>query len=114
MDISLANDRIEHLCSIGEDTPERGVRFYREATNANRSLVEGQSVQLVQDVSATDRFGRLLRYVYLPEGIFGRGLRNGHQLGYFSGLCPFKIFLPLLFAPAEPIIVPAGQSDRER
>ncbi len=55
---------------IGMDTPERGEPFFDEATEANRRLVDGQSVTLVKDVSETDRYGRLLRYVYLADGIF--------------------------------------------
>ena len=42
--------------------------FGPEATEANRRLVSGQTVGLEIDVSETDRFGRLLRYVYLPDG----------------------------------------------
>jgi micrococcal nuclease len=53
---------------IGMDTPERGDYFFSEATEANRVLVEGQQVILVKDVSETDRYGRLLRYVYLEDG----------------------------------------------
>lgn len=38
-----------------------------EASAANRSLVEGRTVVLEKDVSETDRYGRLLRYVWLHE-----------------------------------------------
>lgn len=55
---------------IGMDTPERGDHFFDEATEANRVLVEGETVLLVKDVSETDRYGRLLRYVYLQDGTF--------------------------------------------
>lgn len=55
---------------IGMDTPEEGDDFYDQATEANSQLVEGQTVLLVKDVSETDRFGRLLRYVYLQDGTF--------------------------------------------
>ncbi|MCL4266082.1 MAG: thermonuclease family protein [Anaerolineae bacterium] len=55
---------------IGMDTPERGQPFFEEATEANRQLVEGQTVILVKDVSETDRYGRLLRYIYLQDGTF--------------------------------------------
>lgn len=55
---------------IGVNTPERGDPFYDEATAANRELVGGETVRLVQDVSETDQYGRLLRYVYLPDGTF--------------------------------------------
>lgn len=56
---------------IGIDTPEtvdprRPVQpFGKEATERNRQLVEGKTVTLEKDVSETDRFGRLLRYVYV-------------------------------------------------
>lgn len=55
---------------IGMDTPERGEPFYSEATEINRQLVQGQTVILVKDVSETDRYGRLLRYVYLQDDTF--------------------------------------------
>lgn len=56
---------------IGIDTPEtvdprRAVGcFGKEASNENKKLVEGQKVRLEKDVSETDRYGRLLRYVYV-------------------------------------------------
>lgn len=55
---------------IGVDTPERDEPYYEEATNLNINLVGGETVILVKDVSETDRFGRLLRYVYLEDGTF--------------------------------------------
>jgi endonuclease YncB( thermonuclease family) len=55
---------------IGVDSPERDEPFYKEAAGANRALVEDQEIILVRDVSETDRFGRLLRYIYLPDGTF--------------------------------------------
>jgi len=56
---------------IGMDTPEtvhptRGVEpFGREASDRNRQLVEGKTVYLEKDVSETDRYDRLLRYVWV-------------------------------------------------
>lgn len=52
---------------VGVNTPERDEVCYREALEANRALVEGQTVRLVKDESETDRFGRLLRYVYVDN-----------------------------------------------
>ena len=52
---------------IGIDAPELGPPaepLAAEAKQANRALVEGKEVRLEKDVSDTDRFGRLLRYVY--------------------------------------------------
>ncbi len=55
---------------IGVDTPERDEPFYEEATKANRKMVDAAEIILVQDVSETDQYGRLLRYIYLPDGTF--------------------------------------------
>jgi len=58
---------------IGIDTPEtvhptEAVQWMGpQATEANRRLVEGQTVLLEKDVSETDKYGRLLRYVWVGE-----------------------------------------------
>jgi micrococcal nuclease len=52
---------------IGIDTPEMGEAFGLEAWQANRELVEGKVVHLERDVSETDKYGRLLRYVYVDD-----------------------------------------------
>jgi micrococcal nuclease len=55
---------------IGIDTPEvypRVEAFGIEAWQANRELVEGKEVRLERDVTETDRYGRLLRYVYIDD-----------------------------------------------
>ncbi len=53
---------------IGIDTPEDTNTkecFGDRATERNLALVEGRFVELERDVSETDRFGRLLRYVWV-------------------------------------------------
>jgi micrococcal nuclease len=51
---------------IGMDTPETaGDCYNRESTMRNISLVLNHVVQLEKDVSETDQYGRLLRYVYV-------------------------------------------------
>lgn len=46
--------------------PEKSLQcFGFEASNKNKELVEGKSVRLEKDVSETDKYGRLLRYVFL-------------------------------------------------
>ncbi len=66
-------DRIEKVRYIGMNTPElhhpvKGVEpLAREATEANRKLVEGQTVRLELDVQERDRYGRLLAYVYFGD-----------------------------------------------
>lgn len=64
------NGTEERLRYIGMDTPETDEPYFDQATEANRLLVDGQTVRLVRDVSNRDRYGRLLRYVYLPDGTF--------------------------------------------
>lgn len=57
---------------IGIDTPEtvdprRPVGcFGKEASNEVKSLLTGKEVVLQKDVSDTDKYKRLLRYIYLP------------------------------------------------
>ena len=52
---------------IGIDTPETGAICGSEATSANAALVAGRTVTMVRDVSETDRYDRLLRYVYVGD-----------------------------------------------
>lgn len=71
--------RAYRLRYIGVDSPEREEPFYQAALDFNREMVEDQTVILVRDVSDVDQYGRLLRYVYLPDGTFVNGdlMRNG-------------------------------------
>jgi micrococcal nuclease len=61
----------EKVRYIGMNTPEtvdprRPVQCYgHEASAKNKELVEGQTVLLEKDVSDKDKYGRLLRYVWL-------------------------------------------------
>jgi micrococcal nuclease len=56
---------------IGIDTPEtvhpkKKVQcFGEEASLKNKELVEGHDIYMVADISNTDKYGRLLRYVWL-------------------------------------------------
>lgn len=58
---------------IGINTPEtvdprRNVQcFGKEASAKNKELVEGKKVRLEKDVSETDKYHRLLRYVYVGD-----------------------------------------------
>lgn len=60
---------------IGVDTPELADprpavgALAQQATEQNRRLVGGKTVELEKDVSETDRYNRLLRYVY-AGGLF--------------------------------------------
>jgi endonuclease YncB( thermonuclease family) len=74
---------------LGIDTPE-SVRpgtpvecFGREASAATKAFLEGESILLVKDVEETDRYDRLLRYVYLgSEMANARLVSNGYAAAY--------------------------------
>ncbi len=61
------NGVVQRVRYVGVNTPERDEVCYQQAADFNRRLVEGQTVGLVRDRSNTDRFDRLLRYVYVGE-----------------------------------------------
>ena len=93
-----------HVRYINIDTPELGnkkspAECYAEAAKIrNKDLVEGKMVRLEKDVSETDRYGRLLRYVFLDDMLVNEELlREGYAKAvtfppdvkyadYFSGL----------------------------
>lgn len=98
IDVDLAGEayRVRY---VGVDTPERDEPFYWEATDFNQQMVAGDEVILVRDVSETDKYGRLLRYIYLADGTFVNAeiIREGYgrivtfppdvaQADYFSQL----------------------------
>ena len=74
----LIDGQDHSLRYIGIDTPETvhpeiPVEYFGpEASAKNKELVEGKSVILVKDVSDTDQYGRLLRYVFVEDlaGLF--------------------------------------------
>ncbi len=58
---------------IGIDAPEtkhptKGVQcFGKEASAINKELVQGKEILVTKDFSETDRYGRLLRFVYIKH-----------------------------------------------
>jgi micrococcal nuclease len=58
---------------LGVDTPEtvdpkRPVGCYgKEASDETKHLLTGQTVILQKDVSETDKYQRLLRFIFLPQ-----------------------------------------------
>lgn len=63
--IELSNG--QELRYIGIDAPEYSICFGKEASLENKKLVEGKEIRLERDVSQTDKYGRLLRYVYVGD-----------------------------------------------
>lgn len=52
---------------IGITAPENNESFEKEATKANRKLVEGKTVKLEYDNYKADKFGRILAYVFAGD-----------------------------------------------
>lgn len=92
------NGRREIIRMIGVDTPEtvhpdRPVECFGEAASEySRKLLENKSVRLEADPLNTnrDRFDRLLRHVYLPDGglASARIIEDGYGFSYT--LFPFE------------------------
>lgn len=62
----LLDGKEQKVRYIGIDAPENTTTqeaFGKEATKRNAQLVRNQIVELYRDISETDRYGRLLRYV---------------------------------------------------
>ena len=74
--VRLDDGSVERVRYIGIDAPEiahpeDGIAaecYGSEASAADATLVAGKVVFLERDVSDRDRFGRLLRHVWLPTG----------------------------------------------
>jgi len=65
---------------IGIDSPEienKTECFGQQAKTANANYVEGKTVKLEKDVSETDEYGRLLRYVYVGNLLINEELIKG-------------------------------------
>ncbi len=88
----------ERIRLIGVDTPEtvhpkKPVEHYgKEASAFTRKLTEGEVVRLEydDDTQRRDRYGRLLAYVYLPDGTFLNAeiIKQGYGFAYTR--FPFK------------------------
>ena len=101
---------------IGIDTPETvhptvPVEWMGpEASAANKDLVDGKEVVLEKDVSEVDRYGRLLRYVWLHNGP-GWLLVNRElvRLGFAnSATYPPDVAYQAIFLEAEAVARNAG------
>ena len=65
------------------NTPEKGEEGYEEATNYLRALILNKRIILKKDISETDSYNRLLRYVYLNNKLVNELIvRNGYGLAY--------------------------------
>lgn len=85
--IKLENGEVVRY--IGIDTPEtvhpsKPVQcFGKEASNKNKELVEGKLVKIKKDITDRDKYGRLLRYVWVGDLFINDELvRQGYAYAY--------------------------------
>jgi endonuclease YncB( thermonuclease family) len=97
-------DGNERVRLIGVDTPETvhprkaPERYGKEASDFTRRLVEGKRVLVEYEPSSgrTDRYGRTLGYIYLPDGsllnvlIIERGFGHAYTRFPFSKMDQFR------------------------
>jgi micrococcal nuclease len=64
---TIVIDSGAHVRYIGIDSPEEDEFYYAEASQLNADMVAGKRVRLESDVTNKDKYGRLLRYVYVGD-----------------------------------------------
>ena len=68
-------DNGDRVRLLGIDAPESGQPFFQQATDTLAELVEGGKVKLEKDSQYNkDKYGRLLRYVFVNELFVNREL----------------------------------------
>jgi len=83
-------ERVRLICI---DTPETNEYYYQEAKDYLKSLILNKEVKLEKDISETDRYGRLLRYIYFEDDFVNELIvLNGYGKAYpyspDTTLCP--------------------------
>ena len=96
---------------LGINTPEvessyrRQECFGPEASGETKRLLEGRKVYLLPDPNASDRdkYNRLLRYVFLPNGEFVNAelVKNGYAFSYILEPIQFQDFFDNLEEKAQ-------------
>ena len=88
---------------IGIDSPEKHEPLYSEAKRINEYLVEGKTVKLQKDISDRDKYGRMLRYVYVDD-IFVNAeiVRQGYAYAEaYSPDIKYQVFLYAVASEAK-------------
>lgn len=57
----------ERIRILGINAPDKGECYYSESREALKNLIEGKIVRLDEDVENRDKYGRLLRYIFLEQ-----------------------------------------------
>lgn len=83
---TLALENGEKVRLIGIDAPEKGEAGYAEAKEFLRQAVEGKFVRMEGDSQDRDKYGRLLRYVFVG----GRHVNIGLAEAGMARAYPFE------------------------
>lgn len=101
----------ERVRLIGVDAPERGECYSTRSTELLRELAQGTVIRILGDSTQRerDRFGRLLAYVVLPDGIdAGEVLLERGAAVVFETRPPFARHDAYIEAQAEAARATAG------
>lgn len=77
--IKLANGKTVRYIGINSPEVKSNECFGAEAKSINAKLVKGKKIKLVSDKSNTDKYGRLLRYIWIGDSFVNDYLiKNGY------------------------------------
>ena len=81
---SIVLENGQQVRYIGINTPDfPNECFASESANENKRLLEGKMIRMEKDTSETDKYGRLLRYIYLDSMFINDYLvRNGYAYDF--------------------------------
>jgi micrococcal nuclease len=113
--VALVDGEEEKVRMVGMDTPEsvdprKPVQcFAHEASARLKELIAGRAVKLVPDAKSADKdkYGRLLRYVYMEDGTF----INAEMIseGYARAYTKFRFEKPVEFLKLQSLARAAGR-----
>lgn len=73
----------ERIRLSGIDAPERGECYYKESKSVLANLTLNKTISIQQDITDIDKYGRLLRYIYLEEFLVNEYMvREGYAVVY--------------------------------
>jgi len=70
---------------LGINTPEKEEFYHDEATEFLKNMIENKTVEVESDIIDTDRYGRLLRYIFLGDKFINSEMvKNGFAHVYLT------------------------------
>ncbi|MFH0831867.1 MAG: thermonuclease family protein [archaeon] len=74
----------ERLRLLGIDTPEKGEFYYKESKARMEELIENREITLEKEGDNKDKYGRILRYIFLDDSNINMLLvKEGYAICYF-------------------------------